>query len=155
MKNILVVSDLHYDKINIKTIMPKMKEADLVIFCGDGLESFKKITADFSDKVVAVKGNCDSFSGGDEKFIEVEGMKILVTHGHRFGVKSGLFSLCDFCVENGVDVAFFGHTHEAVEVSHGGVTMINAGAISDFRVPSYYFCTVNNGKIFGKHVVLQ
>ncbi len=155
MKNILVVSDLHYDKINIEKIMPKMREADVVLFCGDGLESFKKLTAEFRGKVVAVHGNCDGFNSGDEKFVEVEGLKILVTHGHRFGVKSGLFNLCDFSRENGVDVAFFGHTHEAVNVEHSGVTMINPGAISDFAQPSYYFCTVNNGKMFGKHALVK
>lgn len=155
MKNILVVSDLHYDKINIEKIMPKMKEADVVIFCGDGLERFKGLTAEFSEKVVSVCGNCDSFNQGDEKFIEVEGLKILVTHGHRFGVKSGLFNLCEFSRENGVDVAFFGHTHEATFVENGGVKMINPGAISDFTQPSYYFCTVSDGKMFGKHTVVK
>lgn len=155
MKNILVVSDLHYDKKNIAKIMPKISEADIVIFCGDGLQSFKSLTAEFAGKVTSVFGNCDSFNQGDEKFIEVEGLKILVTHGHRFGVKSGLFNLYDFCAENDVDVAFFGHTHEAVEVQHGSVKMINPGAISDFSQPSYYFCTVNNGKMFGKHTIVK
>lgn len=154
MKNILVLSDLHYDQKNIQKIMPKIAEADFVIFCGDGYDSFVEKTAGFSSKVTAVKGNCDSFFSVEDGILEVEGVKIMVTHGHKYGVKSGLFNLRDECVRVGASVVFFGHTHYATEVSEGGVKMINPGAISDLCEPSYYFCTVSGGKLFGKHVWL-
>ncbi len=152
MKNLLVLSDVHYDKKNIQKIMPKFADADYVLFCGDGKMNFLAIAKDYADKIVAVNGNCDSAFVGDEQFLEIEGVKIMVTHGHKFGVKGSLFDLRDFCVQNGVDVAFFGHTHCVADVSDCGVRMINPGAVSDVFEPSYFFCTVTNGKLFGKHI---
>lgn len=154
MKNILVLSDLHYDQNAVAKLRRKMIEADYVVFCGDGYDSFMTQAKEFASKIVAVRGNCDGVMQAEVKFLEVEDVKILVTHGHGHGVKSGLFSLCDACVESGASVAFFGHTHVKAEVLHNGVKMINPGAISDFMAPSYYFCTASAGKLFGKHVEL-
>ncbi len=152
MKNIIVISDLHYDKIKFKSIKNKLAEADFVIFCGDGYDNFITETKEFAHKVVAVRGNCDSVFKLEEKIIQVEDVKILVTHGHGYGVKSGLFSLAEYCKQKDVSVAFFGHTHICADVVHDGVRMINPGAISDFVSPTYYFCTVSGSKLFGKHV---
>ncbi|MFI3167809.1 MAG: YfcE family phosphodiesterase [Bacillota bacterium] len=152
MKNILVVSDLHYEKVNIQKIMPKIAEADMIVFCGDGYDSFVEKTKAVAGKVFAVKGNCDTFSNVEDLILQVENLKILVTHGHKHGVKSGLFNLRDACLQAGASVAFFGHTHYATEVCDGGVKMINPGAISDTFEPTYYFCTVSGDKLFGKHV---
>ncbi len=155
MKNILVLSDLHGAVRNFQKIKRKLNDADHIFFCGDGYEGFLKLAEEFADKIVAVKGNCDMAFGGDEKIVKVEEVNILITHGHAFGVKSGMFSLYEFCKEKGVDVAFYGHTHIAAETVHGGVKMINPGAIADYANPSYYFCTVVGDKLFGKHMPVQ
>jgi len=68
----------------------------------------------------------------------VEGYKIFLTHGHLYGVKSGLQNLYYKSKEEGADIALFGHSHIAVNEEIGGIVFLNPGSIGDKRSQKYY-----------------
>lgn len=60
--------------------------------------------------------------------VELEGVKILLCHGHRYHVKSTLLPLYLAARENGVRLALFGHTHTALLEEKDGITLLNPGS---------------------------
>ena len=44
--------------------------------------------------------------------LNLEGHRILLTHGHRYGVKNGLGGLLNRAAQEGADIVLFGHTHQ-------------------------------------------
>ena len=62
--------------------------------------------------LLSVRGNCDYCDSTQElRLAEYDGVRVLMAHGHRYGVKSGLLRYLLAAKENQVDVALFGHTH--------------------------------------------
>jgi len=68
-----------------------------------------------------VRGNCDmtvpplSCVGGnilDETVFTLDGMKLLLTHGHKYGAKNGLGRLIHHAAGLEVDGVIFGHLHQ-------------------------------------------
>jgi len=119
--NILVVSDSHgrTSKI-IEAFEAQIKKPDAVIFLGDGLRDLSY--CNFGDiPIYAVSGNCDFFgfienNYPDEIVTCIGGKRFLITHGHKYNVKSGLGALISSAVKLDVDIVLFGHTHTPVEI---------------------------------------
>ena len=111
------------------------KSVNLAEFCREtGLSRSKARTLQ-KKAFVAVHGNCDGpFSGGlrDEEILDLEGHRILLCHGHRYGVKGGLGHLIASAKRQGADIALFGHTHERHEeyLPEYGLWLFNPGALS-------------------------
>ena len=59
--------------------------------------------------------------------VSIGGVSIFVTHGHRYGVKSGLDTLASAAAAKGAQVACFGHTHKPFCEYRDGVLLINPG----------------------------
>lgn len=117
---ILALSDNHS-----KDVCLNLNDFDYIIHSGD--------RGNFtSDKAVMVKGNCD-FEGDKTLFLNIEGKKVLITHGDLYGVKEGLMRISLFALENKVDYVFFGHTHVPTFFEYNGIKFINPGAYLDGR----------------------
>lgn len=88
--------------------------------------------------VVGVRGN-SYFDPpyDDDLFIDRDGFRILFTHGHKHGVRYGLDSLYAYCLNNHVDICFFGHTHIATIEKKGKIYFINPGSLGIPESPSY------------------
>ena len=154
MKTIMVFSDIHYDRAVLSRLEQIMDEADYIVFCGDGINSIADYMEKYDKKMYIVKGNCDAYDFDRELTFEVEGVKFFVTHGDRYGVKSGLDNLSYRAEELGCKVALFGHTHQSTIQKVGDVTLINSGSLSlpnDFQ-KTYCYIVVNNEKFFAKIV---
>ena len=94
-----------------------------------------------------VKGNCDWDSAPDELIVEAGGVKFLLTHGHRYGVKSGTDRLAQAAREKGVNVACFGHTHEGLNMPDRGVWLFNPGTAGGIHNRAGYgVVIVSDGK---------
>ena len=124
-KNILEAIDLHGGV------------ADAIIFLGDGLSDLYEVKRKY-DKipVFSVKGNCDFYDFNDtpeEILVNFDGIKILLCHGHKYGVKSSLTRILYRCLELEADAIFFGHTHVPVEmteyVAEKRIQIFNPGSI--------------------------
>ena len=115
--NILVFSDSHGRGSNmLEALSRQIKRPDAIVFLGDGLKDL--YYCDFGDvPIFAVRGNCDVYSffvkgnAEDEMVMTLDGKKIMMTHGDRYGVKNGLARLVAAANEKGADIVLFGHTH--------------------------------------------
>ena len=118
--DILILSDTHGRSDFIQKAT-RLVRPHLIIFCGDGLRDFDG--GDYACPVYAVRGNCDwlyvPHMGDVEESmtLNLDGLKLFITHGHRFGVKGGLGALISRAVQEDADAVIFGHTHEALEMT--------------------------------------
>ena len=154
MKTIVVFSDSHGFPLPTK-LLAVAQESDYVFFLGDGINGLGDLL--LHKGFYAVRGNCDGFNGfPDEQLVQVENIKILLTHGHNFHVKRDKLSLLLRAQELGANIALFGHTHFAEETHEGGILMLNPGAISSPMIgtPTYAYIVINGDKFSYKIVKL-
>lgn len=132
---ILVFSDSHGMYSNLRRVVMKYPDINVIIFCGDGAEDIDEIKSEFSDKmIIAVRGNRDfCTSNPNLETITLEGKKLFITHGHIYKVKYGLYTLACAAREAGADIAIFGHTHQATEIYDDGLYLFNPGSIMGYE----------------------
>lgn len=130
---ILVISDSHGAFEKILEIFRKTRY-DAVIFLGDGLRDAQDLyRVSGAAPVYTVCGNCDFFAQSvpDMQLLELDGRRVLITHGHRQSVKSGLWALEDTARRMGADIALFGHTHKKFFGERDGLILANPGSVSN------------------------
>ncbi|MBE6589073.1 MAG: YfcE family phosphodiesterase [Ruminococcaceae bacterium] len=117
---LLIFSDSHGRADAMRRAM-KLQVSDVhaVCFLGDGL--FDAEALDTGRAMLwAVRGNCDWGASWSEypteRLIDLAGHRLLLTHGHTFGVKSGCGALLSHAAQVGADIVLFGHTHEPVSL---------------------------------------
>lgn len=132
---ILVFSDSHGMYSNLRTVVRKHSDIDVIVFCGDGADDIEEIKLEFRNKmIIAVRGNCDfCTSNPNVETITLEGKKLFITHGHIYNVKYGLYNLSCAAREAGADIAIFGHTHQATEIYDDGLYLFNPGSIMGYE----------------------
>lgn len=146
MKTAIVISDSHGRRLTLEKLHDRIAENDLCIHLGDGSSDIRPYAAEFPQKVVSLRGNCDFSYGEEERVIELEGVRIFACHGHRYGVKRDLTALAARAKALSCPVALYGHTHIATIEESDGVTLINPGALSDYLKPTYCYLVVSGGK---------
>ncbi len=149
MKKIIVVSDSHGNIKGIEKLRPLIAENDYFIHLGDGVGDIRETYKEYPDKTYFCAGNCDFFSAyPTDGVLDVEKISIFYTHGHKYGVKSGLETLAKAAKARGCEVALYGHTHTPLVSQIEGVTLINPGALRFCGDnPSYAYLVVNGDKI--------
>lgn len=123
--DILIVSDSHGQRNLLREAVERVRP-DALLFAGDGLRDLAYM--DLPCPLYAVCGNCDlapppldcanATTSGDieeESLFELDGVRILLMHGHRWGVKNGYLPAMMRAAKCGADVLVFGHTHEPLE----------------------------------------
>lgn len=123
----VLISDTHGDAVIIERVKRFYPNADLFIHCGDS-----ELAADHESlqNVHVVQGNCDwrkRFE--DEIIIPVENIKIFVTHGHLYNVKSSIMSLYYRAKEVGANVVCFGHSHLLGAEKIDDTVFLNPGSL--------------------------
>lgn len=90
-------------------------------------------------RVIGVRGNdpFDPQSYGYDYLDEIDGFRILFTHGHKYSVKYGRYRLGLRSRELNVDVCFYGHTHVVSIEEDKGIYFINPGSISLPSFPNF------------------
>lgn len=128
---IAVVSDTHRMQRYIEAVRERIIDADVLIHLGDNVDDVEELSDGFDGVVYAVVGNCDySNEYPIERIVELEGVKILATHGHAYNVKCGLHNLYYRAQEVGANIALFGHTHQELVIRENGITIMNPGSVS-------------------------
>lgn len=132
MKRIGVIADSHGDRGQMEFALMKMEaegRLDCLIHCGDMASDADFIGGNIL-QVAAVCGNCDGWSSEapNEMELTIAGIRFFITHGHRYGVKSGVETLADFAAAKGAQICCFGHTHIPYCAYQRGVLMLNPGA---------------------------
>ena len=136
--NILLVSDTHGRTEALEKLLNMFKDkVDLVCHMGDYGSDLRKYENKFKNlKIAAVNGNTDySLNGQTELIMNLslangKDFRLLVTHGHRFGVKKNLDRLIYYAKEMEVDAVFFGHTHTDVCFYEDEIFVMNPGSLT-------------------------
>lgn len=149
---VLIVSDTHGRDENLEQVVMNEAPFDMFVHCGDveGREIF--IEALVECPCCIVSGNNDFFSDlPREEEIEIDGNKVLVTHGHYYGVSMDISGVAEEAASRDCQAVFFGHTHKPVVEKIDGVLAINPGSLSyprqHGRRPSYVVFESENGKM--------
>lgn len=135
MHTIALFSDTHGSTFTMNAALAEMSTRNLtVIHLGDGAEEAGRLMMHHPEAAyLAVRGNCD---GGSDlplsRTVEICGVRIMLAHGHEFGVKSSLAPAARAAANAGASLFFYGHTHipadDTIEVGGKTVRLINPGA---------------------------
>ncbi len=121
-------------------------QPDQVIHLGDLERDAEQVAARFPlIPFCTVPGNCDGWTAEElKKLITLAGKRVLLSHGHLWGVKRGYGAAIAEARKCRADVLLFGHTHRAYcERLEDGLWVMNPGAA---RV-SYGLITIDNGVV--------
>ncbi|GHU48951.1 phosphoesterase [Clostridia bacterium] len=153
---LLFMSDTH-GRLDLAERVAKMvKNADYLIHLGDMATDAARLAQRLGREVISVRGNCDGdFFGESYKILELECGKILLVHGHRERVKSGLQNLYYRAAELGCKAAFYGHTHVAGVCEEKGILLVNPGSLGfpKLGASSSYGVAVTEGERISASVV--
>lgn len=134
MTRILVISDSHGGRYHLEKL-PEFccaEKIERVFHLGDIVEDARWLEKQLSIPVSFVAGNCDWSAHCDRELrLNIEGKRLLLVHGDRFGVKYGYDRLSYYAEENMMDVALFGHTHRSFAAYVGRALLINPGALKN------------------------
>lgn len=136
---ILVLSDTHGAKAPLRSLVLR-EQPDKIFHLGDNTGDALYLADLGLAPVEGVRGNCDygsDFAGS--RLVRVGGHLIMLTHGHLFGVKTGLHRLYYSAQEAGAEAVLFGHTHVPHMEWEGGLLLFNPGSLGEPRLgPSSY-----------------
>lgn len=143
---ILIASDIHGSAYFAEKVVERFKkeQAELLVLLGDIYNhgprnpfptqydpmKVSQILNAMKDKMIVVKGNCDSevdtliseFDFINELCLTESGKKILCTHGHNYNK--------DKMPKTKFDAVIYGHFHTGFIEKIDGVTVANAGSVS-------------------------
>ncbi|MGI6238719.1 MAG: YfcE family phosphodiesterase [Christensenellales bacterium] len=134
MTRIFVLSDSHgaTDMLARATRFIEGRAYDYIVHLGDYHRDAVLLSQKIGRAVHAVAGNCDVFSRETrEMLLPIGQLKMLLTHGDRYGVKRSYAPLAARAKACGAALALFGHTHVAHTERIGGVLLVNPGALQD------------------------
>lgn len=127
---------------------------DYLIHLGDLVSDADALAKRFPQlPLISVSGNCDFLDRSREtRIVELGGVRLLLTHGHRYGVKQDLLRLRLAAREAEVRAALFGHTHRAMAEEWDGLWLINPGTCGPTTCPT---CAVVEIDRFGFHCQIE
>lgn len=136
-----VMSDSHGDYQAIEKAVKKIGVVDLWLHAGDCCTDAEFLKTLTGIQTIAVAGNCDwpNPQAEVDEFIEVDGLKLWLTHGHRYEVKLNTHLLVDSAKQQAVNIAIYGHTHILENRHYGDVLVLNPGSVARpyFGAPSF------------------
>lgn len=141
---VLVISDSHGNYAHAFKAHQQAGPVDQIVHLGDGCEDARLMEEVLAVPVHRVAGNCDMDRRVPADLtLEFGACRILVTHGYRQQVKSGLKQLIDQGTKVGASVVLYGHTHQAAVESAQGMLLVNPGALKEGLPGSYAIVTVD------------
>jgi putative phosphoesterase len=134
------VADTHLPRFGRSlpaSLVEGFREVDLILHAGDLTQAFVLDLLGELAPVHAVAGNNDgpdlAERLGRRRVVEVEGIRIGLTHGDRGrGRTTPLRALSTFEAES-VDAVVFGHSHIPIVERHGTRWLVNPGSPTDRR----------------------
>ena len=149
----LIFSDTHGVRTPMKELYDRYP-CDGVIHLGDHIADARWLLERTNGHpVYQVLGNCDIGERGlEHQLLELGGVKFLIMHGHRFGVKSGYGTALAAAKSMGAQVLLFGHTHQPIMERRDGILMLNPGSL---RNPDREYAIIEIEDQKAKGVLLQ
>lgn len=145
---LLVLSDSHGNVRNMAEAVERTTPR-MILHLGDCWRDAEQLRDLYPDiPLVQVPGNCD-FRPQEpaERLLCLEDKRILLCHGHTYGVKQSLLSAGYAAEEQDLDLFLFGHTHKPLVDKRGKTLFLNPGSIGDWAHPFYGVVTLENGRL--------
>ena len=145
---ILVLSDSH-GAVSPMEQAVEQTSPDLILHLGDCWRDGERLHDRFpSIPLEQVPGNCD-FRPTEpaERLLELRGKRILLCHGHTYGVKQSLVTAGFAAEEQQLDLFLFGHTHQPFHDRRGKCTFLNPGSIGAFHGASFAVLDIGDGRL--------
>ena len=128
-----IVSDSHGNTNALDAMLqhPAAVDVEAWLFAGDIAMDAEYLEMVTDLPVIKVAGNNDwPMSRLEDTVIaQLGGHRILLTHGHLYGLGFSTQNLVLAAAEQAADIAIYGHTHVA-DVSIGEVTVLNPGSVA-------------------------
>lgn len=162
-----LMSDTHGFLQLAGEVVKAMGVIDLLIHAGDHYFDAYKIAAAANIPVYAVVGNCDKgVDGPEEELLQLDEVRLYISHGHRHNVKKSISKLHRRAVELKANVAVFGHTHISgcwtfpadKSSQEADLVIINPGSLSNHRdgsVSSYGILEISGNTAKPKILYLE
>ena len=134
---ILVLSDSHAGLSFMRRCIDAVKP-DAVIHLGDYYDDGSAMAEEYPHiSFYQVPGNCDAHRGfipdPETRLETLDGVRILMTHGHRHHVKQTLIRLLADARASRAAIVLFGHTHSAYcQQEEDGLWVLNPGSCGYF-----------------------
>lgn len=147
---ILALSDTHGEASNLAWLIKKLgPSVSMAIHCGDGVLDFSSLPPGSAiPPLVAVRGNGDSSSLPLFRVVEALGKRVLVVHGHAYGVYDTRGRLAEAAMDFKCCLALYGHTHVPAREDFPGLVIANPGSLSRPRSiigPSFALIDIEEG----------
>ncbi len=146
---VIVFSDVHGNQALLERIISFNPDADYFLSLGDSELSMDYL---LDLDIIGVKGNYPRDAGvGYDHQITLNGLKILMTHGHKYGVQRSLKKLLKAGFDGDYDLILYGHTHIAKVDKVSNLTLINPGSVYRPRSKvnsSYLTLEINEDKTY-------
>lgn len=158
MTRILVTSDTHGYYAPISDFILSRNDIDLIIHAGDGVDDVISIGYETQVPYYVVRGNNDYYTNeAYDKIIEIDGVKIFLTHGHNYGVYGGSDQVLEKARDYNCQIAIHGHTHIYKNEEIEGITVLNPGSVSLPRDnnPGFMLMDIEDGNISLERVRLD
>ena len=145
---ILVLSDSHGCISNMELAVEKVSP-DMIFHLGDCWADAEALREQYPHiPFHHVPGNCDFRPlEAAEELLCVQGVRILLCHGHTYGVKQTLLRAGYRAQEADLDLFLFGHTHMPLVDKKGKTWFVNPGSIGRGARPTYATITIEDGKL--------
>ena len=153
---LLVLSDSHGNLSHMEEAVLRVRPR-IILHLGDCWRDAEQLRMLFpAIPMEQVPGNCDFRpDAAAERLLFPADRRVLLCHGHTYGVKQSLISAGFAAEEKNLDLFLFGHTHRPLWDFRRRTLFVNPGSIGDSRRPSYAIVTILNGKADARIVLLD
>lgn len=156
---ILVLSDSHAGLSFMRRCISKARP-DAVVHLGDYFDDGETLKEEYPHlNFYQVPGNCDKYRAPvwakEILILNVCGVSLYMTHGHRHFVKSGIFRLVADARAAGAQAALYGHTHiPDCHQEEDGLWVLNPGSCGSYG-GSAGIIETNDNKITACYLIGQ
>ncbi len=125
-----ITGDTHGNTQAIRKILQSTPPVDVWLHTGDYAADANLLQAATGIATVRVRGNCDLIDDGArfDEYLELEGYKIWLTHGHRYIERNVQADLGYWAHQLGQDIVVYGHTHVPMDEEYAGTLLVNPGS---------------------------
>ncbi len=147
---LLVLSDSH-GEVEGMARAAELTRPDRILHLGDVMRDAEKLRGLLPGiPMEMVPGNCDLRPGEPaERLLFLEDKRVLMCHGHTYGVKQSLIRAGLAAEEKRLDLFLFGHTHKPLWDWRGRTVFVNPGSIGNRLRPTFAVVEIQDGKISG------
>ena len=134
---VLIASDAHVPDreseipAEIREHLASRAPYDLVLYAGDltGQQVLEWLKG-LGEEVKVVRGNMDYLPLPLKEVVELDGVKLLLLHGHQVRPRGNLDALSKIAKEEAAKVIVHGHLHKPLVAEVNGIVHLNPGSIT-------------------------